>query len=273
MSVNAVMVLVFAIAVDSMVFRSIRARPWAHLRTFGVILLGTLPMANLLAVDLMSVVRRRGVARPFRLGFVLGGTIAGVVAIAALSLFLGSSWTNPHLFSLWRSLTRERVSPPNLLLIFLAFQSLVAAVAGFLGRKLLATKKMVAEDGPSRKAQLGGLLTMLALIAIPAILTETILRWRVDPMNVRYGAGTEAALDVRVYDAWTVTLRDDSRARIPNGTRIRVEEDNQPPSFGGMTSPKAAQFGDSRNVRVILLQGEWAGESTSVPRYLLRSIR
>jgi len=78
---------------------------------------------------------------------------------------------------------------------------------------------------------------------------------------------------VRVYDSFLTSLRDGSSAHFPRGSKLRIEDDTQRSSYGGMTSPKAAQFGDGRGVRVTLLDGQWAGESITAPRYMLKADR
>ncbi|APW60130.1 hypothetical protein [Paludisphaera borealis] len=278
LSVNSVMIVVFAVAVDCMAIRSIRIRPGVLTGALDVLLLGTLPMANILAVVLTRLVWRRDQTRPFRLGFVVVGLLAVLgtaVGLKPLLSYLESVLVSTTLGDWLESseigamVVAYGVIPGLLLLL----QLLAALTGGSLARKFAAKVEAAPAVASPRRLRLGALSTMTILLAAPALVTEGTLRWKIDSMTFRHRVGAKAVIDVKVFNGWRVALRDGSTFLLPNGSEVRVDDDSQPSSLAGIRTSTGEQFGDHRAVRVTLLDGEWTGEPTSVPRQLLRAVR
>jgi hypothetical protein len=94
--------VMFAVAIAALDFAAIRE--WSHSVRGDFLVVGALPMANVLAVA-MLVTRRRPGSRPFVLGFVSFGMLALTVYVALTVLFIDpfGAWT-PYRLMIFRYL-------------------------------------------------------------------------------------------------------------------------------------------------------------------------
>jgi hypothetical protein len=277
-SLGSIMIVVFAVAADGVAMRSVSDRPTIGQGVFELILLLTLPMANLLAVVLATLIWDGRTPRAFRVGFFIGGALA--VAITAFGTRAGLSWLESILesteFGAWLAASPTRgmafgyVVLPGLALLL---QALTAAAFGRLAKALTTGTETLVCDSVPRRRRLAAPLTAMLLIAAPAVLIEGYQRWTIDPTLARLPVGSKAVVDIRVMNGWRVSIRDGSTFLLPNGFRVRVDDDSRPSAISGVKTPRGEQLGDHRSVRVTLLDGERTGEPTSVPRQFLRSVQ
>jgi hypothetical protein len=268
----------FAVAVDCMALRSISIRPRVLIGAADVVLLGTLPMLNLLALLITSLLWRRVRARSFWIGFVAGGVLALPPTI------LGMNRSLSHLESVlgsialgdWLASSQVAAMALGFIVIpgFLLLSQLLAASAGgSLAQWIAAGRGLAPTVAPRHRLQLGAYLCLGTLLAAPAVVTEVALQRTVDPMTARKSAGTIAVVEATVVDGWRVAFPDGSTRLLPNGTMVRIDDDSQPSRFAGVRSARGEQFGDHRPVIVTLLDGDRSGEATSVPRQFLQDRR
>jgi len=278
LSIGSVSIVVFAVAADCMAIRSLHARPTIGQGEFEIALLLTLPMANVLAVVATGLLWSRRKPRAFRRGFVVGGALA--VALTFLGTKAILSWLEAALlitkFGAWLSASPVRgqavgyVGLPGLALFC---QLLAAGAFGWLAKRMWTKGEAHAYEAPASRWGVPALVTMMLLLAAPAILTEGIQRWTIDPTSARLPVGTKAVVDVRVMNGWKVAIGDGSAFLLSNGSEVEVDDDNQPSVPAVIRTQTGDQSGDHRNVRVTLLDGDRIGESTSVPRQFLRAAR
>jgi hypothetical protein len=275
-SITSALAIVFIVAVDCAAIRSVRTRPDGLVGLAEIILFGTLPMANLLATTITARVQRRGMTFSFLVGF----TLVGLSAIGATILGMKPGLIQLEQVLMWSGAARWLPASPDRarLVAFLAipillfvFQVLVALAGGWLSSRLLRLGGIVSDaESPPRRLAGAALFSFVILAAVPAIAVEGILRWKIDPMTARSPVGTVSVVDVEVMRGWHVTLEDGSTVLVPNGTRVRIDDDSQPSEFAGIRTPQGEKFGDHRSVQVTLLSGERTGASTWVPRQILR---
>jgi hypothetical protein len=100
--------LMVFVAIAALDFRAIRAVSDIRSRTnnngIDILVLGALPMANVLAVGLLTSLRRRG-HRPFLLGFEAFGAAALVLYIALVGFFAEEA-VMPYLYLILKPLER-----------------------------------------------------------------------------------------------------------------------------------------------------------------------
>jgi hypothetical protein len=278
LSLGSVLIVVFAVAADCVAMRSVHDRPMMDQGAFEIRLMLTLPMANLLAVVLASLIWGGRTPRAFRVGFIVGGALAAAVTFGGTRPAL--DWLESILqstaFGAWLAASPTRgmafgyVVLPGLALLF---QVLAAAALGRLAKAIAPRAETLACDDAPRRWKLAQPLTAMLLIAAPAVLIEGYQRWTIDPTLARLPAGSKAVVDIRVMNGWRVSIGDGSTFLLSNGSEVEVDEDSQPSVVAGVASSRGEQFGDHRSVRVTLLDGERAGQPTSVPRQFLRSVR
>jgi hypothetical protein len=286
-SVNSILAAVAVIAIDCMVVRSVRSRPRPQIGDLDLIILTSLPMANLLVVGITLLLQWRGRCGPFLPGFVAGGWTALIAYIGLTTLkpdsidgflisvfdFLGEQTGCDMTSPAWA--TFEEVGAPALLGLPLV---LVALAGGYLSQKFKRRSGGAPVAGPPhQRLGLGSLLVLLALIGVPALVIEGALRGAVDPKIARLAVGSEAVLSIEESTGWMVELPDKATFLVPNGSKVRVDDDGGPSiaEFANNPIPPRGLWPvfDGRTVRVTLLEGERAGTKTWLYRCYLNPLR
>ena len=141
--------LMVAVAIAALDFGMIRALSVVQRSPYVLLVLGVLPMANVLPVILLTGQRRRE-NRPFRLGFVSFGAMA-------LALFVAVTWFFPHemaiLFSpllgyvikiigSGRPLLSDAAQALALVVTVGLPQVVFALIGGFLSRKFMIASRI-----------------------------------------------------------------------------------------------------------------------------------
>jgi hypothetical protein len=287
LSVNSVLAAVAVIAIDCMVTRSIHSRPRPQVGDLDSVILNSLPMANLLAVGIMLLLLRRARSGPFLLGFVGGG---GMALIAYIGLAISKPDSIAGLLEAIFDFLEERsgldMTPPSwatfeevgsIALLSLP-QVLVALAGGWLTRKIKGRSGGVpVADPPHQRLRLGSLLVMLALVGMPALVIEVTLSWMVDPKVSRLRVGSDAVLWIEQSMGWLVELPDGTTFLVPNGAKVRVDDDGERSVRGFVNNPISPRgpwpVFDGRAVRVTLLEGDGTGMKTWLYRCHLKPLR
>ena len=281
-SVGSIMAGLFVVAIDCVIYRSFRSRPEFLANDLSLIVRATLPMANILALVVASLVRGPVAARASRLGFVVGSCLAMLATmvwlIPALSLV---EWglTSIGLIRWLESSPIREICAVYVILVGLPllFQAVVGLAGGLIGRKLVARRGDVAGETPTpRWLRLASPVTLVILAAIPAIAVEGSLRWEIDSkLASRLPVGLEAVVDLANPPGGPLPMPKGSPIRRLSGAKVRVESDREPPMIEMVATSKGRReyLRDRRVVRVTFLDGQRAGESTGLPLCLLRPVR
>jgi hypothetical protein len=284
-SVGAVMFGLIVVAVDCVVYRSIKARPDHMAGPLQPFVLATLPMANLLSFDVPSLIRCRAEGLGSRGGFVLGAclslvaTIFGLTpAIDGIESLLISAGLAPWLMA---SPIRELVLFYGILVVLpLTFQVGVGLMGRQIGRMIggRRTRGRIETSRPARFRIVPLAMTIL-LAAIPALTVEGFLRGQDDPAIGRLEINSEAVVDCKATPYLPSTLPKNSTIPKLAGVRVRVGADREDFMIQMMVlqvakSKEMRRYSqDLRKVQVTMLDGPRAGETIGINRCFLRPIR
>jgi hypothetical protein len=281
-SVGALMTGLVVVAIDCVVYRSIRSRPEFLSGSLTLVVMATLPMANILSFVFAALIRGRAEARACRVGFVAGAGLAMVATIVWLMPALGGVEWLLTSTGLGRWL---EASPTRLMAAYygivvglpLLFQALAGLVGGWAGRWIGARRvhEPVVEatrPGRSRVASLGALVI---LAAVPALAVEGYMCRRVDPHLARLAVGTEAVVDLKNPAVGPLMVPKGSPIRRLAGTKVRVVADGEPYQVERVASSAHDKeyVRDHRPIRVTILDGPRAGEAITLTHCLIRAIR
>jgi hypothetical protein len=278
-TIRGVLLAVVVAAIDCAIVRSILARGEQAVWLLKIVV-GALPFATILAVGLLLGLRGR------RHSFWVGFELAGGIALAAL-VAAGYSRPNelnsvvdPVLDRIGEAIGRglgidllasEDVTYPYVevfviapLLVTVSLAA-VATAGGLLGRWLRVRIAFERFAGRPRRPALVAALWLLVFFALPGVGIEGFLRRTFDPYAARLGVGKLAVLDDAFSNGFPAQFEDGSATVLPNGTRLRVEDDTQPDSF----QPNA----EVRALHVTVLDGDSKGKLTFLPRSFLRPLR
>jgi hypothetical protein len=282
-SLNSVMAAVALVAIDCMTLRMVELDPNPLTLAITLLVLGCLPMANVLAVGLAILIRRGRANAPFWLGFAIAGGIVFVVNVV-LTIAIPDrlnkllELTEPIVKFVGRRTGLESSPLWELILIagyvpalWLMPQVLIAFAGGWLSRRLRHRAETLSEDDRVvRRLSWGSLLAMSLLVAIPAMAVEGIRRWVIFPQVVRLDQDSQAVVDLKIMPRMQVTLLTGTPVMLLDGMKVRVEDDSNPSVIEGMVAEGGTLTGDFREVRITLLEGKGAGQSTRLGRCLLR---
>lgn len=284
-SVGAGMAAMIVIAIDCVAMRSINQRPDYATELVKLVVLGTLPMANVLTVGIVRLMRDGRRSTRFLRGFVAAG--CGALAAYVACLLLGPNWlwldwyavpvldviseasglgTSP----LWADI-EEVVLAPFLLLL----PQLVVALAGGwvvqkIGRRPVQ-EPLVAVG--SLRGRAAWFAILLIAIMLPALVIEAYLQWTIDSRTARLAPGTIAVLKTREPAGFLIIRPDGSTVLLPNGARVRVDTDSDAVSLARAGPRGGAGIEDLRRVQVTILDGKEAGQTVDLMRDSLRPVR
>jgi hypothetical protein len=287
-SITSVMAAVVVVAIDCMTIQSVDLHLDPPTRILTLIVLGALPMANVLAIGITLLIRGRGQSRPFLMGFDAAGAVALLGWIGytiarpdQVLVYLGE--LEPMMIFAGR-ITGLGQSPawntamivgfvPALLLVL----ELILGIAGGLlvWRFRRRAEASPVEGSAARPISIGSLLALVFVVAIPSMAVEGVRRTIILPMNARLNVGSEAVVDLKIMKEIVVKLSNGPALKIPDGAKVRIEGDEAPISPGGiMVAPSNEMMsGDLREVQVTLLDGPGTGGSTTFSRMFLRPRR
>jgi hypothetical protein len=284
-TVRAMFLAVVAVAIDCALVRAMLAREQQTEALLPLLALA-LPLEHALGLGLLFWINGR--RRWFWGGFEVAGLAAcGVMAWASWSdapwfsfgLESAVKWLEDRLRRPGRSLSHPAAWYPFEdyvlipLLVFLAQITLAVAggtIANWLGSRVAPAAPV---DRPrSRRRQIATALVFLSFFVLPAAAIEGLLRRVIDPDYSRLEPGTVAIVDEE--GGLRAMLEDGSSRALPIRTRVRVEDDTEDHSyvFVFRYGPGAslAPLPDSRGVAVTILEGRWAGHTTTLPRCSIR---
>ena len=266
-SVGAVMVALVVVAIDCVVVRSIQARQGGFTNDLKLIVLATLPMANLLAVGLASLAggKARARSRPRLVGSVIGAGLALLATAFGL-------W--PAIHQLESALQGTDLakwiesSPGHEAVALVAivgglpllFQGLMALAGGLIGGTIGSRSNhepMVVAPSPGRP-RFRSLAVLLVLVAVPALAVEEYLRWKVDPSVARFAVGSEAVFFLDQMRGIVVIPKASTLRQIV-GARVRIEQDREPNVPEMVAMPQGTIEWDRRMVQVTVLDGPPGG--------------
>ena len=277
-SVGTFMTGLCVVALDCVVFRSFGARPNGLPRPLLFAVMATLPMANVLAFAIARLLgdRGRGRVRWGLAGFVIGGSVAltttllgGRFCLARLETALtGTS------LAIWIETILE-TSPygqPIVISVIVGLlpfllQVVVALACSGIGQKL--AKAPVSLPTTSARPALRVTIVALLLAAIPAVLVEAHLRTTVDPHLTRLAVGSAATFHIGLFDMYRIPKCSPVIALV--GSKVRVEQDDEPNVIEQILTGKSLRIRDRRQVKVTFLDGPRAGESTALPHCYLNA--
>ena len=276
-SINTVVTAVFVIAVDCAVIRSISLRPTVFLDRPIWMVLGALPMANIMAVLVSIMLQGRRKASPFLLGFITYGLTSLFDTVLCMNSARSLLFTILEIIRIdtWVPADFQAETIIKCIVVpayFLVFQIITALVGGWIIHTVVihAGAAAAVVNPPRRRFRFAALLTLI-LVATPALLTETYLYLYVDPMSVRYRVGSEAVIDTSLFGGYKVAHSDGSSFQVPNGTIVRIDDDSEELFIEITANSDGDEYSDLRPVRVTLLGGEHDGESILVPKLFLRA--
>jgi hypothetical protein len=284
-SLNSALAAVAMAAIDCMALRSIHGRPFPLTADIAIVVVSSLPMANLLTIGAFMLLRPSRNRRPFLLGFEFCGALA-LFAYAGLALWqpvwIISSFAAPIEEFIEEHIDFEMTQfawtiAEELIFAVVAFlpQVTVALVGGclmaWIGRNSPTTAPDIEPAGTPflRWPQ----LTLLALVAAPVFIVESALRNRVDPEWRRLEAGIHAVLKTEGGSGFWATLPNQSSMILPEGAAVRIDDDSEPSSIQPTEPAGRGRLGDVRRVRVTLLDGAGGGSQETLPRCFLRPVR
>jgi len=282
-SIRALMAVVLVVALDCMIVRSVGSRPAFLTSGLTFLLLGSLPMVHLLALGAARLARGPIRSRPLLIGFL----VCGLIALAATTF-----WHNSILYGLGSGI--ESIpgaeawmdSLPELAQVHIA-SSIVAAAfllmqLAAVGASVLMVRRMARVCGETSSVdrtpwhRLAPPLIAVVIVAIPALAVEGYLRWAVDPKIARRAVGSEAIIDLKRKPRSPSAPPKGSPMLLLAGIRVRVDRDIEPCLIEMFSYSRDGTFveqvRDLRNVRVTLLEGDRAGEASSIPHCYLRPL-
>lgn len=283
-SLNSALAAVAIAAIDCMALRSIHSRPFPLTADIAIVVVSSLPMANLLTIGAFMLLRPSRNRRPFLLGFEFCGALA-LFAYAGLALWqpvwIISSFAAPIEEFIEANIDFEMTQlawtiVEELIFAVVAFlpQVTVALVGGCLTAWLRRSSPTAPNDEPAGKPlRLGPQLALLALAAAPVFIVESALRNRVDPEWRRLEAGTHAVLKTEGGSGFWADLPNQSSMILPEGAAVRIDDDSEPSSIQPTEPAGRGRLGDVRRVRVTLLDGAGGGSQETLPRCFLRPVR
>ena len=295
-SIMGMMVAATVIALDCAAIRSMTSRDEAfsgdHLMMFAL----GLPMAHVVAVAVAAIIRRRGRSNASHYSFVLGGVMGLIVVVG--SMIFDLEWVGSYgrwcVHTMSWVIGRDLASAGEWVLlasvgpVFFALpQFLVALACGWAFGRLARSPRPAAGVRPiDPRARLAALATVLGLAAAPWAGLEAYYRWNVDPIVARFEVNSRAVFDLergKVFGpaaspAFPAHWEGRPPSILADGAAVRVDGDGEPALIQAYSNGQAGQTEevtcvDIRAVRVTVLDGPGAGQSTSVPRYFLRPIR
>jgi hypothetical protein len=279
---------VVAVAIDCALVRAMLAREQQAAALLPPLALA-LPMEHALGLGLLLWINGR--RRWFWGGFEVAGLAAcGVMAWATWSdapwfsfgLESAVKWFEDRLRRPGRSLSHPAAGYPFedyvLIPLLVLLAQITVAVAGgtianWLGSR--AAPGAPADHPRSRWRRIATPLVFLAFFVLPAAAIEGLLRCAIDPNYSRLEPGTAAIVDEE--GGHHAMFKDGSIKVLPVRTRLRVEDDTKNHSYvlvfrygpGASLVPSP----DSRGVAVTILEGRWAGHTTTLPRCSIRPAR
>jgi hypothetical protein len=284
-TIRGVLLAVVVAAIDCAIVRSILARG-EQAEWLLAIVVGAMPFATILAVGLL--VGLRGRRHSFWVGFEFAGGIALLAFVAAAYSRPNQldSIIEPVLDRIGEAISRQLgvdllerwdythvemfVILPLLVTVPLAA---VATAGGLLARWLRVRIVFERFAGRPRRPALALALWLLVFFALPGVGIEGFLRRTIDPYTTRLGEGKVAVLDASYGNGFSAPFEDGTSALLPNGTRFRVDYDDQPASTQPMPYQGRGQAMDMRSVNVTVLDGDAKGQLTVLPRCFLRPLR
>ena len=273
-SVGAIMAGLVVVAIDCVAFRSIGARPEGMTNRLFLGVVATLPMANILAVVLSRSAGGRPSNRPKLFGFAAGGLLAMLATVFGLEPGL----SRLEVIFQGTALLHWLESSPALTLVALgvvvgvaplAIQALVAMTSVWLIDRFAPPARPELDlASPPRLHAARAFLTLLVLVAAPAMAIEGYLRRAVDPSTARLMVGSEAVIEA---DEATQILLGPKAS--PARGKVRIESDGEPSLIELWALPNGTVAKDRRMVRVTALEGPQAGQVMAFPHCCLKVVR
>jgi hypothetical protein len=284
--------LVVIAAIDCVTARVIEIIPKPITGVLTVIAVGSLPTANLLALNLILIVAVQGRWRAFQIGFTAAGSIAllGFLGWAIMTpnvenIFLD---TSEPLFE-WIGQGHDREPRPCLHILIdtgilfalpLVPQGLIALMGGGLFAQFRhRPDPKGGDEAVRRRLGLGRIALALVICAMPALMIEWEQLRVIVPRIGRLKVGSEAVVDRRngpIGWASTAVVGLTSRSRsislaLFDDVVVRIESDQEPDkTMGYQTGDNSVVYVDERMVRVTLLEGPMKGNSIDLERCWLR---
>jgi hypothetical protein len=246
-------------------------------------------MVHVLAVMAGLMLRQLGRSRGFFGGFLIAGILVVMASIV---------WSRAIIDALFKPLESTRFikwlnSLPELIGELLAIgivaslilitQLALACLGGWIGAVWMGRRTSAVEPEP-RPSRWSVSLVIVIVLLMPALAIEGYLRWVIDPRELRREAGSEAIIDLSgrpalggLYPAKMVAL---------NGHRVRINRDLAPCvveqvamqwSPGqtiqqSVNLPVVEHTFHIRSVEVTILDGDQAGQTTTVMHCFLRPV-
>jgi hypothetical protein len=153
-------------------------------------------------------------------------------------------------------------------------QILVGLAVGAIASRFGRTSQPSPEEAQSSgRLAIRSMVVLIVLVAIPAVVVEGVLRWRVDAPIARLAEGSEAFIDI--VNPWEVSdvIPPGSPILLLDKAKVRIEEDRAMSEIEGLKDGWITAIRDYRTVKVKVLDGPMAGEAAYMNYYMLRPIR
>jgi hypothetical protein len=287
------MALVIIVAINCGIWRAFSTRPQSLLSYCYFDLSCAWPMLNILAVVAALWAGSIGRARWYWGGYFVAGFLAVTVLEIwnreILSVTFYDPLTSTRLLRWIQSFRRpidEIVINLAIVVLALSVQLIVAVLGGWIACQL-APRVIENSDAKPRRFPLTAPLVAVLWMALCSLAIGGYLRWSVDAKEFRRAVGSEATINLQAQALIDTELRAQSPFEIKlaynpelealNGRRVRIDRDDQPCEVLEVPfSPSNTRVGLMRflrrEVQVTILDGDQAGQTTTVMHCFLRPV-